>query len=138
MKDIPEFRSAEMSYVVANTPTFLARKLREDEDVVRFAKSTSSVDILASIADLTRNAPTDLRQKYLPIVLLGALSSKGDRGALRAASVYDRGVVRWYHEVLDYLLQITPADNVSSSRHGNGEDVVSPSATKISTNSVKL
>lgn len=135
---MPEFRSAELNYMVANTPTFLARKLREDEDVQKFARNVSSTAIIDAIKKLTTHPPTDLREKYLPLVLLGALSAKGDRSALRSASEFDRGTIRWYHEILEYLIQVTPADNRVALDDKARPHTPLPQITKTSSNTIRL
>ena len=136
--ELPKFKTAELAYTIANTPTFLARKIREDEEVQRFAATHSSEDILEVLRVLAGRPPATLRDKYLPLVLIGALAAKGDRRALKLATAFDRGIIRWFHEVLDYLVQITPAHNLSIFEVQPQADVPTTGVSKGSSQTVKI
>jgi hypothetical protein len=88
---IPEWietARAESNYVVANTPSFLVRRFKEDKASFLLSQSLSEPDLLKLFASSAGSEPTSLRELVTPYLCLVALSLKPDVKYLRDATSF--------------------------------------------------
>lgn len=105
---------AETSVAVANTPIFLARRLRENPALQR-AHALFGADkllrALETIADREPRSITDATEVYFYLV---SLSFDNDLKYLRRASELPVKHVKWFSEVAQYLLKSVRPISVTS------------------------
>jgi len=68
-----KFEAAEKIFAVSNTPSFLVRKLRDDDSVRAVAENFSGLQILSEIKKAAKKKPKTLGDCTRPYVLLVAL-----------------------------------------------------------------
>lgn len=91
------------AFAVANTPSFLVRKLRADPEV-NGLKSKGSENLLRELAKSVKKKPKSLEDAVLPYVFIVALSLTDDGNALRKAASFKPRYARWYSEIATQLL----------------------------------
>lgn len=70
--------SVEMAYIVANTPSFIVRKFRDDPVVRELAKSSKTSDLKEALRNCLAAAPETMRQLVSPFVFASALNLQGE------------------------------------------------------------
>ncbi len=81
--DKTDFNSASSAYLVANTPLFLLRKLREDPNIGELARSVTSEQLFDALKYAAQKDANTLADRVRPFILLVALAIKGDINRLR-------------------------------------------------------
>src|SRR5436309_2500197 len=101
------FRQAQGSFLIANTPIFLLRKLQADAAVQRLAASMTGEQLLAGLRTVSATEPQTLEQAVLPYIFLVALSFRMDEPALlrRATLVTPHSAHRWFDYIRTILIQ---------------------------------
>jgi hypothetical protein len=100
-----ETANAESSFVIANTPSFLLRRLREDKASYQLSQSMSDRDLLATFTAAISEKPETMRDQITPYLILVALSLKTDVKFLRDAKTLAAGATTSY-KWLDACAQI--------------------------------
>jgi hypothetical protein len=78
--------NAEANFVVANTPNFLIRKMRDDPAALALSQSLSGQQILEIFKTYVGSEPTSMRELVIPYLCLSALSRKENVSYLVAAT----------------------------------------------------
>lgn len=99
-----DLAAASLAYGVANTPSFLVRKLKSDPAVKLISDSFSDDQILSEIRLLGNADPTEPLNAVRPYAYLTALWMKPRPDALRAAAVLNMTWWRWYSVIASFLL----------------------------------
>jgi hypothetical protein len=107
MKNIEEAKLIQAceTFAVANTPIYLVRKLRMDQEVFEIGRTFSSDDILAAIRRAIQADPADLLNAVRPYAYLVALSMKPEIKGLQEAEKIEVKPWRWYKFISNYLLE---------------------------------
>jgi predicted nucleic acid-binding protein len=111
--DEQSFISAARDNLVANTPLFLLKKLRQDSSVIALSKRHSASEILAALQITLRRSDLP-RNSVQPHILLVALSLKKDRKFLNLALSLEASQFRWYKDIATALLQKMVAETNST------------------------
>jgi hypothetical protein len=127
----------ESSYVVANTPMYLIRKIRNDDSVALVSRSLSPDQILDAYKEAVQQEPKTLRDFVVPHVCLVALSRSKTVEQLRASTrIKHRLEYKWLDFVQRYLLDtyqsVTTADFTVKPRlevSGTGPFPIRPQTT---------
>jgi hypothetical protein len=114
LKFKPNLSEASANFLVANTPLFLARKLRSDNAIYLFSRSASASDIFDTLADAISKRPQTVEDAVLPYALLVALSLKPERNFLQNAARLNFQYSDWFKYIADYFLQSYPSISVQS------------------------
>jgi hypothetical protein len=105
--------SAEMTFVVANTPLFLLRKLRSDPVVVEMSTSIPAAQIFKALQKSIRRKPKTIKDSVRPYVYLVALSLLRDQSYLRQAATLSAPHAEWFTYLAKILTKTnTPTSNV--------------------------
>jgi len=111
MEQLPDLSQAQATFVVANTPLFLMRKLRSDPAVATIARNNDGSHILDWLRQASARAPDNERDLILPYVFLVALSLQNDLSPLKEAAAITVSFADWYKYIAQYLVDsITPTD----------------------------
>jgi hypothetical protein len=104
LEDI-DFSRAELSFAVANTPSFLIRKLKSDPAVIELSHFEGN-ELLNWLMESVRNRPTSLVQAVKPYVYLIAIASKLDNQFLiRAGDIKPAYEDDWYPYIYRVLTE---------------------------------
>jgi hypothetical protein len=98
------FTKAEAAYVVANTPLFIVRNLKNDPSVTKVAANFSSAQIVEELKVRLDTPPQTARDRIIPFILISALGLKQDRAALLAVTQLNTDNYRWMKLVLENTL----------------------------------
>jgi hypothetical protein len=96
---------AQSAFMVANSPLFLLRKLREDPTVAEIAKKTRTTTILSQLRQSLSRESRTLRTAVAPYVYLVALSMQPDIKYLVHASKLSAPHHTWFSFLSDVLLK---------------------------------
>jgi hypothetical protein len=80
--------NAEANFVVANTPNFLIRKMRDDPAALALSQSLNGQQILEIFKSCVSSEPTSMRELVIPYICLSALSRKENVSYLVAATAF--------------------------------------------------
>jgi hypothetical protein len=106
MKQLHEidFTAASLALAVANTPSFLIRKLKSDPGVKFIADSYSDEQILNELRATPNADPAEPLNAVRPYAYLTALWMKPRPDALRIAAELETSRWRWYSVIASFLL----------------------------------
>jgi hypothetical protein len=96
---------AQSAFLVANSPLFLLRKLRDDPAVVMIAKYAVPTAILKQLRQSLSRPPRALHTAVAPYVYLVALSMQPDIRYLHEASELSAPHHAWFRYLSGVLLQ---------------------------------
>jgi hypothetical protein len=97
-------RSAAMRhYMLANTPRYLYRHLREDPSVEAFAKLSTPKELVAAIIRIEKQPERSAEDISLAYVMLVALSFQDYRDVTAALSGWRPQVLRWATHIISIL-----------------------------------
>jgi hypothetical protein len=131
--------AAEGFVAVANTPIFLARRLREDSAVKTAHQIHGANAIFAALESISKKKPATLADVAEAYLYLVALSFDNELSWLRRARAISNPYIKWYGSVADYLLTlVTPTitTNMQLSANPPRSLVVNPSQTRGSSSNV--
>jgi hypothetical protein len=80
--------NVETNFVVANTPNFIVRRIREDKAPHLLSQNFSAEQLLKMYVEASAKKPDNLRELVTPYLLLSALWLKTDIKYLRDAIVF--------------------------------------------------
>ena len=102
-----DLTSASQVFSVANTPGFLARKLREEPVVQEIAadQSWSSEDLGRFLAESVKQEPQIPAEAVLPYVLLVVFSLRQSMDQLERAAGLSAPYHDWFQYLRGYLIQ---------------------------------
>jgi hypothetical protein len=100
-----DLSSAQSAFMVANSPLFLLRKLRDDPTVATIARRSRGATILSQLRRSLSREPRALHTAVVPYVYLVALSMQPDIKYLREASALPAPHHAWYTYLSGVLLQ---------------------------------
>ncbi len=106
MKHLSEIdlAAASLALAVANTPSFLIRKLKSDPAVKLISDSFSDDQILNELKTIATADPTRPLNAVRPYAYLTALWMKHRPDGLRAAAALNMSWWRWYSVIASFLL----------------------------------
>lgn len=99
-----DLSQASESYLLANTPLFLIRKLQTDPIVQDISRSFSSKDILDALKISLRRYPSSIEEAVWPYLLVTALFLNGNTSDLQEAAGLTATNSKWYNYVAATLL----------------------------------
>lgn len=102
---------AESVFAVSNTPSYLVRKLREDDAIRRLAEATQSHEVYAALTKAVLAKPKTLHDVARPYALLVALSWYADDKPLRQAAKLKAAHSPWFATVAEDLLNRRSSDS---------------------------
>ena len=97
-------------YLVANTPTFIVRKLRADSFVIKLARNETTDDLYKTLQQRLNLKPNDLDEVVIPFVLVAALAQQQAIEQLR--SLRSTGRYRWLAEVISIFAAETKVNKI--------------------------
>ena len=103
-----DLEEATKSYIVANTPLFLLRKLSEDPIVQRIAATLSHEQLAAALEASLIKKPRSLEAQVKPFVYLVAMAEKEDYSALSVAANLNAPYHEWFNYLANALLTRNP------------------------------
>jgi hypothetical protein len=109
-----DLREAEKSVAVANTPIFLARRLRENPALQRALKLHGAEKIFGALGIISVRKPSDLKQATEVYFYLVALSLDNDASWLHRARALPSPYIKWFGEIADYLISTTKPTFIAS------------------------
>ncbi len=99
------FESAQHTLAIANTPSFIIRKLKEDSEVQLLSRHFSGAALLQMLQNtLNVDAGDDLRARVLPFVLLVAVALSQDRVLPDTAQIVGDYQPEWFDDARSLLL----------------------------------
>lgn len=123
--------NAEANFVVANTPNFLIRKMRDDPAALALSQSLSGQQILEIFKAGVASEPATMRELVIPYLCLSALSRKETASYLIAATAvasaeqfkwmaaYNKILVETYRPTSRQVFQVpaiaTPISKISGA-----------------------
>jgi hypothetical protein len=130
--------NAESNFVIANTPSFLVRRLKEDQAVYLLSQSLSEGDLLKGFVSSSSREPESMRELVTPYLCLCALSLKPTSKYLRDALLFEaRPEYKWLKDCAQILIdEFRPVSisKVKSYRVENGAPIPkSGASTRFST-----
>jgi hypothetical protein len=81
-------RNIEAQFVIANTPNFIVRRLKEDKVPYLLSKSMAPDQLLKLFIETSRMEPENLRELVTPYICLSALSLLNDGKYLKDAQTF--------------------------------------------------
>jgi hypothetical protein len=106
---IPEWidtSALEASFVVANTPSYLVRRFKEDKAPQLLRDKASGDDLVSMFVGAIASEPGTMRELVAPYLFLCALAFKPDIKFLRAASEKERNpAYKWLPQFAEILIQ---------------------------------
>src|SRR6516164_770353 len=99
-----DLTQASESYLLANTPLFLIRRLQSDPVVHHLSRSFSSTEILDTLKISLESDPVSLEEAVWPYVLVTALFLNGNFVDLQEAAGLTSAKFKWYGWVAATLL----------------------------------
>jgi hypothetical protein len=109
-----DLREAETAVVVANTPIFLARRLRENPALQRALELHGPEKIFGALEKISGCKPTDLKQATEAYFYLVTLSLQNNALWLHRARALPCPHVKWFKDIADYLISIAKATTTAS------------------------
>jgi hypothetical protein len=109
-----DLREAEKSVAVANTPIFLARRLRENPALKRALDMHGAGKVFGALEIISARKPNDLKQASEVYFYLVALSLDSDASWLHRARALPSPHIKWFEEIADYLISTTKPTFVAS------------------------
>jgi hypothetical protein len=100
---------AQAAVAIANTPIFLARRLRENPALRRAHTMHGAEKIFAALHTVSPIKPADLAAATEVYFYLVALSLDDDKSWLRRASTLPAPHIKWFSEVAEYLADTAKA-----------------------------
>jgi hypothetical protein len=101
-----DLREAEKFVAVANTPIFLARRLRESFALQQALKLHGAEKIFGALKNISTRKPADLKQAAEVYFYLVALSLDSDASWLYRARALPSHHIKWFESIADYLISI--------------------------------
>jgi hypothetical protein len=95
-----DLREAAIAVAVANTPIFLARRLRENPALKRAYDLHGSAKIFAALRELTQEELADIEQATEAYFYLVALSLDNDTSWLRKAKAFLPQDLKWFETII--------------------------------------
>ena len=109
-----DMRDAEKTVALANTPIFLARRLRENPAVRRALTLHGAQNIFQALEEICGRTPETLADATEVYFYLVALSYDVDLSFLRRANTLIAPNIKWYKDVAIYLVsKIAPVISLS-------------------------
>lgn len=111
------FEVAQHILAIANTPSFIVRKLKEDPEVQLMSRSFNGAALLQMLKDnLSVDPGDDLRAQVLPFVLLVATALSVDRVLPDAAQLVGDFQPEWFDDARNLLLATYRPSTFSTGR----------------------
>ena len=132
---------AERFVAVANTPIFLARRLREDPAAKRAHEFHGAQAIYSALEGIVARQPATLADAAEVYLYLVALSFDNDLSWLRRTCSLPSPHIKWYQAVGDYLLAVATSTLTMSAQLSTpapGSLVRDPSRPYVSTSNVHI
>ncbi len=80
--------NVEANFVVANTPNFLVRRLKEDKATPLLSQAVSGEELLKTYVAAIQREPNTIRELVTPYLCLAALSLKPEMKFLKDAQEF--------------------------------------------------
>ena len=104
---------AEAAFAVANTPSYLLRKLRADSAVREAASRCSSRELLSALRRSINTEPKTLADLVRPYFYLVALYGAGHGNALENAKTMSAPYRKWFSQIANTLsLEYVPTTHI--------------------------
>lgn len=131
--DRTNLHTAGTSFGLANTPTFLLRRLQNDSAVSAIRAGSTDDELLQALRVALATEPKTLEDAVRPYVLLVALSRSSDVRKLDAAQQIQPRPEHfdWYFEILRVLRDSKPATSYSSIKLSQPRLILRSSATNL-------
>ena len=97
--------TVESNFVIANTPNFIVRRIKEDKVATLLSQSLSAPALLKMFLETASKEPQTLRDLVAPYICLAALSLKSDVKYLRDAATFAaRPQYKWLRACAQILI----------------------------------
>jgi len=113
--DAINLNAAKAHFALANVPSYIARKLRDDPAIVNIAVSHDSETLLKEFSARVAESPTNLREQVYPFALAVSIAVKRDITALNHMAGLDLQKFGWLSDMISGLIeqQSTASTDVS-------------------------
>jgi hypothetical protein len=103
--DKTTLETAERIFAVSNTPSFLLRKLRDDQEVRNLAEKYTPAQLLSGLKRALKKQPKSLGDIVRPYAIVVGLSWYSDLEPLRAATQMKAPHHPWFEGISHDLLK---------------------------------
>jgi hypothetical protein len=107
-----DLRDAVTTVAVANTPVFLARRLRENSSLKLAYTTHGSAKIFAALEGISKKNLTDIEDVTEVYFYIVALSLDSDLSWLNRLKGFTFPYVKWTREIIEYLLSIVKSTTI--------------------------
>jgi hypothetical protein len=130
---------AELVLAVANTHVFLARRLKENVEAQRLARTYTPQQILGALRDVVSRTPTSVSEVAEPFIYLAALCHVDDLRYLREVATIDAPHLKWFKESAQLLVEMTtPVNTISATFKPRIGGKTQSKSSNVSTSAVAI